>query len=47
MFDPSTDKTTPAGGPSTQDHGRPTTRGWGDGGRSISHPSGMQEKVSV
>ena len=47
MFDPSTDKTTPAGGPSSQDHGKPTTRGWGDGGQSISHPSGVQEKVSV
>ena len=31
-FDPSTDKTAPAGGPSSQDHGRPTTRWWGDGG---------------
>ena len=30
--DPSTDKTTPVGGASSQDHGRPTTRGWGDGG---------------
>ena len=44
---PSTDKTVPAGGPSSQDHGRPTTRGWGDGGRSVSHPRGVQEKVSV
>ena len=31
-FDPSADKTAPTGGPSSQDHGRPTTRGWGDGG---------------
>ena len=30
--DPSTGKTAPTGGPSSQDHGRPTTRGWGDGG---------------
>ena len=30
--DPSTDKTAPVGSPSSQDHGRPTTRGWGDGG---------------
>ena len=45
--DPSADKTTPTGGTSSQDHGRPTTRGRGDGGRSISHPRGMQEKVSV
>ena len=31
-FDPSIDKTTPAGGPSSEDHGRPITRGRGDGG---------------
>ena len=30
--DPSADKTAPTGGPSSQDHGRPTTRGWADGG---------------
>ena len=30
--DPSTDKTAPAGSASSQDHGRSTTRGWGDGG---------------
>ena len=46
-FDPSAEKTAPASGPSSQDHGRPTTRGWGDSGRSISHPRGVQEKVSV
>ena len=46
-FDPSADKTGPAGGPSSQDHGRPTTRGQGDGGQSVSHPSGVQEKASV
>ena len=33
---PSVDKTAPAGGPSSQDHGRLTTRGRGDGGRSAS-----------
>ena len=32
MFNPSADKTAPVGGPSSQDRGRPTTRGWGDGG---------------
>ena len=46
-FDTSADKTAPVGGASSQDHGRPTTRGQGDGGRSISHPRGMQEKASV
>ena len=35
------------GGPSSQDHGKPTTRGRGDGGRSVSCPRGVQEKVSV
>ena len=45
--DTSMDKTTPAGGASSQDHGRPTTRGRGDGGRSISHPRGVQGKASV
>ena len=45
--DPSTDKTTPAGGASSQDHGRPTTTGRGDDGRSISHPRGAQGKASV
>ena len=45
--DPSTGKTAPMGSPSSQDHGRPTTRGWGDSGQSISYPRGMQEKVSV
>ena len=30
--DPSTDKTAPVGGASSQDHRRPTTRGWGDSG---------------
>ena len=40
-------KTAPVGGPSSQDHGRPTTRGQGDGGQSISHPRVVQEKVSV
>ena len=45
-FNPSVDKTAPAGSPSSQDHGRPITRGWGDGGRSASHPRGVQEKTS-
>ena len=31
-FDPSADKTAPTDGPSSQDCGRPTTRGWRDGG---------------
>ena len=44
---PSADKTAPVGGASSQDRGRPTTRGWGDGGQSVSHPTGMQEKASV
>ena len=30
--DPSADKTAPVGGASSQDHERPTTRGWGGGG---------------
>ena len=38
---PSTDKTAPVGSKSSQDHGRPTTRGQGDGGQSISCPRGM------
>ena len=46
-FDSPMDKTSPAPGPSSQDHGRPTTRGWGDGGQSVSHPRGVQEKASV
>ena len=46
-FDPSADKTAPAGGPSSQDHGRPTTRGRGDSGRSVSRPKGVQEKTSM
>ena len=46
-FDPSAGKTAPTSGPSSQDHGRPTTRGWGDGGQSVSHPRGVQEKASV
>ena len=38
--DPSTDKTATAGGASSQDHGRPTTRGWGGSGQSVSCPQG-------
>ena len=45
--DPPTDKTTPVGGTSSQDHGRSNTRGQGGGGQSVSHPRGMQEKVSA
>ena len=46
-FDPSIDKTAPVGGPSSQDHGRPITRGWGDGGQSASFPKGVPEKMSM
>ena len=46
-FDSPLDKTSPTPGPSLQDCGRPTTRGWGDGGRSVGCPRGVQEKVSV
>ena len=45
--DPSTDKTAPAGGVSSQDRGRPTTRGRGEGGQSVSHPRGAQGKASA
>ena len=45
--DPSADRTTPTGGASSQDRGKPTTRGQGDGGQSIRCPRGMQGKVSV
>ena len=47
--DPSTDKTAPAGSASSQDCGRPTTRGWGDGGQSVSHPrgGGCRRRLSV
>ena len=45
MFDPSTEKTALASGPSSQDHGRPTTRGWGDGGRSVSCPGGYRRRL--
>ena len=46
-FEPSADKTAPTGGPSSQDCGRPTTRGQGDSGQSVSHPRGVQEKMSM
>ena len=45
-FDSSADKAAPAGGQSTEDRRRQRTRGWGDGGRSASHPRGAQEKTS-
>ena len=35
------------GGASSQDRGRSNTRGWGGSGQSVSHPRGMQEKVSA
>ena len=43
-FDPSADKTAPASGPSSQDHGRPTTRGCGDSCQSVSHPRGCRRR---
>ena len=45
-FDSTADKAAPTGGQSTEDHGRQRTRGWGDGGRSVSHPRGVQEKTN-
>ena len=39
-------KTAPTGSQSSEDHGRPITRGRGDGGRSASHPRRVQEKTS-
>ena len=44
-FDSPIDKTAPAGGQSSQDHGRQMTRGQGDSGQSASHPRGVQEKT--
>ena len=44
---PPTDKTTPVGGTSPQDHGRSSTRGQGGGGRSTSCPRGVQDRASV
>ena len=44
--DTPTDKTTPVGG-ATQDHGRPTMRGRGHSGRSVSHPRGVLGMASV
>ena len=46
-FDPPTDKTAPLGDASPQDRGRSNTRGQGGGGQSVSHPRGMQDKVSA
>ena len=45
-FDSPTDRTAPACGQSSEDRGRPITRGRGDGGQSASHPRGVQEKTS-
>ena len=42
---PSADKTAPTGSPSLQDHGRPITRGQGDGGQSVSHPRGCRRRL--
>ena len=42
-FDSPMNKTSPTPSPSLQDHGRPTTRGWGDGGWSVSRPGGAGE----
>ena len=47
IFDTPTGKTTPVGGANTEDHGRPTTRGWGYDGQSVSHPRGIPRKASV
>ena len=47
VSDPLADKTTPGDGTSSQDCRRPTTRGQGDGGQSVSHPRGAQGKASV
>ena len=44
---PPTDKTAPVGSASSLDHGRSNPRGRGGGSQSVSHPRGMQEKVSV
>ena len=44
---PCMDKTAPVGSASPQDCGRSNTRGWGGGGRSVSHPRGMQDKASA
>ena len=43
--DTPTNKTTPVG--DIPDRGRPSTRGWGGGGRSISHPRGVLGKTSA
>ena len=44
--DTPTDKTTPVGG-TTQDHRRPTARGWGHSSRSVISPRGAPGMVSV
>ena len=46
IFDSPADKTAPAGSQSSEDCGRLMTRGRGDGGRSASHPRGVQEMTS-
>ena len=47
ISDTPTDKTTPVCGASSQDHGRPTTRGRGDHNQSVSHPRGVPGKASA
>ena len=47
ISDTPADKTTPVGGASSQDCGRPTTRGQGDGGQSVSCPRGVPGKASA
>ena len=47
VSDPLAGKTTTVGGASSQDCGRPTTRGRGDGGQSFSCPRGVQGKASA
>ena len=47
VSDTPADRTTPVGGASSQDRGRPTTRGWEDGSRSVSHPRGILGKASA
>ena len=45
-FNSPMDKISPAGGQTSEDCRRQKTRGWGDGGQSVSHPRGVQEKTS-
>ena len=47
ISDTPTDKTTPVGDADPQEHGRSSMRGWGGGSQSVSHPRGIQGKVSA